>query len=164
MLAWNGRRHRAIREGLVRLWGQQEGFSAIEFAVVSPILVIGFMSMVDIGFAAYQRMTMDHVLRSGVQSAMADQGVDRVRSTLTSSATQHFTVGATAVGGKPAVSLSVTRWCSCPETPTTRTLCTTICPSRKPTLAFYSLSASGRYSGSFLPAIDLNPSVEVQVR
>jgi len=143
----------------------EDGFSAVEFAIVAPFLVIGLLSMVDIGLAVFQRMTMDHVVRSGVQSAMADQGTDKVRRTLEASAAEHFTLGGvTPVGGKPPITLSVSRYCVCPETPTTQTACSTVCPSRKPTLAFYSLGATGRYSGSFMPDIALNPTVEVQVR
>jgi len=143
----------------------EDGFSAMEFGIVAPFLVIGFLSMVDIGLAVYQRMTMDHVLRAGVQSAMADQGADKVRRTLEASATEHFTLGGgTPVVGKPPITLSVRRYCACPETPTTQTACSTVCPSRQPTLAFYSLGATGRYSGSFMPDIPLNPVVEVQVR
>jgi len=143
----------------------EDGFSAIEFAIIAPFLVIGLLSMADIGLAVFQRMTMDHVLRAGVQSAMADQGPDKVRRTLEASATEHFTLGGgSPVAGKPPITLSVSRYCVCPETPTTQTACSTICPSKKPTLAFYSLGATGLYSGSFMPDIALNPVVEVQVR
>jgi Flp pilus assembly protein TadG len=45
----------------------EDGVSAVEFALIAPILFLSLLAMVDVGFAIHERMTIDHVLRAGAQ-------------------------------------------------------------------------------------------------
>lgn len=140
------------------------GVSAIEFSIFAPMLAVSLLTVVDIGLAVRQRMTMDHVLRTGIQSAMADPGIENVLKILQISAAENFTVGGSAPSrGKPPMTLAVNRYCVCPSDPTPRP-CSTICTGTIPTLAYYSLSASSTYPAMFIPSIVFKPEVKVQVR
>jgi len=52
-------------------WRAEDGASAIEFALILPILVTMLLSTADFALAINQRMTMQHILRVGAQTAMA---------------------------------------------------------------------------------------------
>lgn len=47
-----------------------KGVSAVEFALVSPVLLITLLGVVDIGNVVYQRADMESALRAGVQYFM----------------------------------------------------------------------------------------------
>lgn len=166
MRAHRSYRSRQNRTSLVALIAHQSGLSAIEFALIAPIFVIGFVMMADIGFAAHQRMTIDHVLRTGAQSAMMDPGAGTVLTVLEITAADHFSVGSsTATGGKPPLTFASERYCVCPGDHGSRVACSTICTGTAPaTLAFYSLSASSIYTGMLIPNLTFNPALEVEVR
>lgn len=165
MIAGDGRRFERTKSKLVSLLDHESGVSAIEFSIFAPMLVVGLLTFVDLGFAIYQRMAMDHVLRAGIQSAMADPGIESVLKTLEITAVENFTVGSsTPSGGKPTVTLAVNRYCVCPNQPAVKVACSTICTGSVPTLAYYSLSASRIYSGMFIPSITFKPEVQVEVR
>lgn len=149
----------ATRSTIARLFSNDGGVSAIEFALFAPLLTFGFLALVDSGLAVFQRMTLDHVLRSGAASAMADAGEATVLKVLDTTATQNF-----SVGGPSPLALSVARFCACPDSTSTKVTCTTICTGSKPTLAFYSLSATKSYTGMILPSMTFRPQLEVQIR
>ena len=76
-------RSRATTISVFRTWmgkwrRSEAGVSAVEFALFAPILFFALVAAVDVGLAEYERMTIDHVLRAGAQSAMVDQGQDQV--------------------------------------------------------------------------------------
>jgi pilus assembly protein CpaE len=56
-----------LRKKVRDLKRSEAGVSAIEFALVAPVLALGLVAMADIGLALYERMTIDHVLRAGAQ-------------------------------------------------------------------------------------------------
>lgn len=144
----------------------QGGLSAIEFALIAPIFVIGFVVMADIGLAAHHRMTIDHVLRTGAQSAMMDPGASTVLTVLETTAADSFSVGSSTVtGGKPPLTFATERYCVCPGNHGSQVPCSTICTGTAPaTLAFYSLSASSIYTGMLIPNLIFRPALEVEVR
>jgi Flp pilus assembly protein TadG len=157
-----------VRSSMIRtrlaLWCRdQAGVSAVEFALFAPILFFGLVATVDIGLALYQRMTVDHVLRAGAQSAMADQGKDAVLKVLQTTAAKNFTV-ATQTADPEALSLSVDRYCACPENTGLAIACSTTCSGSAPTNIYYRLSATKTYSGIILPQMNFGPSLQVQVR
>ena len=150
---------------LASLLRHEGGVSATEFALIAPMLIAGLLPMADIGLAAYQRMSMDHVLRAGAQRAMDDPGVEKVRYVLESTAVENFNLrSSTADGGKPLLTLTIDRYCVCPADLGTRLACSTICTGSVPTLAYYSLSASLVYSGMVIPRVTFEPRIQVQVR
>ncbi len=158
-----GRRPRWTR--MASLLRHEGGVSAIEFAMIAPMFMAALVPMADVGLAAYHRMTMDHVLRAGAQSAMEDPGTERVRTILQITAAENFTLGSsTPEGRKPVLTLATERYCVCPANIRVKLDCSTICPGSVPTLAFYSLSGSLTYSGMILPAMVFRPEIQVQVR
>ena len=146
-------RLRALRRG-------EQGVSAIEFALIAPLLFFSLLAMTDVGFALHDRIRIDHVLRSGAQPAMRDAGESYVLATLQATANESYTVADT--GGPDTLALQVNRYCICPSTGAADPTCTSTCPEA-PT-RFYNLSASKSYQGIFLPEIAFAPSVLVQVR
>jgi pilus assembly protein CpaE len=169
MIAHQGSRFERIRAKFAALLRYEDGVSAIEFALFAPILFVGFLMMADLAFAAYQRMTIDHILRFGAQRAMADPSTDpaapEVLRILQLTAAENFSVeSSTPIAGKPPLTLSAERYCACPEDTSVKVTCSTICASTKPTLAYYSLSATRVYSGMIIPQMTFRPEIQVQVR
>lgn len=160
-----GRRSERPGMKLGALLRHEGGVSAVEFALLAPMLVFGLLMMVDVGLAVFQRMTMDHILRAGAQRATVDPGVTEVRKVLEVTAAENFTLGVSASSvSKPALTLMVERYCVCPGNHGTKVVCSTICAGSAATLAYYSLSASSTYPGMLLPDISFKPVVQVQVR
>lgn len=149
----NGRTERA-RAGLAALLRHESGVSATEFALFAPIMVFGLLMMVDVGLAAYQRMTVDHVLRAGAQSAMVDPGTSNVLKVLEIAAAENPSIG----------TFTVDRYCVCSNNPGVKVACSTVCAGSTPTLAYYKLSASSTYAGMIIPEMTFKPEVQVQVR
>ena len=82
----------------------RKGVSAVEFALVAPVLMIALLGVVDIGNIVYQRADMESALRAGVQYFM--NGGDDL-----SKAEQVVNVSWTT---KPdSVSFAAERFCMC---------------------------------------------------
>ena len=145
------------------------GAAAVEFAMFAPILAFALLATVDLGMALSQRISMDHVLRSGAQFAMEDPGEDETQAILEDTAARNFQVAAAesddtfSMGGDP-LALSVDRVCACPDSPETFVACSTVCPGTVPTFIYYRMSAAKDYSGILLRGLPLNASAQVQVR
>lgn len=144
----------------------ESGVSAIEFALLAPMMALGLVAMSDVGLALHERMSIDHILRAGAQAAMTDPGraaVDRVM--------QASLAGVPALAGatlKPAV-----RYCACPENasapPDPTVSCQTlVCDLSASPYVYYRLEASKPYSPmsvpEALPDFTLSSSMQVQVR
>ena len=130
----------------------EQGASAIEFALLAPVLIIALLGTVDVGRALTEQMTLGSLLRTGAQSAIAGgdaSAIDRVLRAATDD---------------DSVSVTVAPFCACPEGPQTAVECSTTCPGPAPTAIFYSLAAEKAFSGIFLPDRLLSRSVQVQVR
>jgi pilus assembly protein CpaE len=133
----------------------EDGVSAVEFALIAPILFIALLSMVDVGFAIYERMTIDYVLRAGAQAAMDDPADGEVLTVLNETAAKNFAAGAVPIF---TVEHPI---CECPEN--TDVLCSATCDGDAATSIYYRLEGTKTYDGIFM-SIDLGPSVRVQVR
>jgi pilus assembly protein CpaE len=136
----------------------EDGVSAVEFALIAPILFLSLLAMVDVGFAIHERMTIDHVLRAGPQEAMIDPGVAQVLKVLDTTAVTSFPAGADA----PV--FEVVRECACPEAKDVWVDCLTTCAGPTSTYVYYELSGAKTYLGMLIPEILLRPTVKVQVR
>lgn len=142
-----------------------EGVSAVEFALLAPMLIFGLLATVDLGLAFSESMTIDHVLRAGAQSATEDIGVAAVDRVLRTTAMKNFPLAATAAAGDDAsLALSVRRFCSCSEEPAAAVACLTTCAHDTPTQIFYDLSGEKTYSGLILPRFPQSKALQVQVR
>jgi pilus assembly protein CpaE len=146
----------------------EDGVSAVEFALIAPILFLSLLAMVDIGFAIHERMTIDHVLRAGAQEAMFDPGVVHVLKVLNTTAAKSFPAGADAPVFK------VERNCACPQAKDVWVDCSTTCAGPTPTYVYYRLSGAKTYEGMIFNGqrsfgrdwmvITLAPTLQVQVR
>lgn len=133
----------------------EDGVSAVEFALIAPVLFFALLSMVDVGFAINERMTIDYVLRAGAQAAMDDPGKDQVLAVLNDTGAKNF-----AVGAVPTFTVEHPV-CECPEN--ADVVCSATCDGGAATSIFYRLEGSKTYTGIFM-SIPLGPSVRVQVR
>jgi pilus assembly protein CpaE len=61
---------------------RQDGVSAVEFALVAPVMIGALLGMVDIGMAINERMSIDHVVRAAAQVAISDPGAATVQQVL----------------------------------------------------------------------------------
>ena len=146
-------------------WRRSEkGTSAVEFALFAPVLFFALVATVDVGLAEYERMTIDHILRAGAQSAMADQGQDQILKIVQDTASRNFTLSNQTTINATALAVAVDRFCACPDSPTAAVACTTTCTGLAPTFVYYRVSGAKIYAGMIMPAITMRPSVQVQVR
>lgn len=125
-----------------RLFGAEDGVSAVEFALFAPFLFFAAVGMIDIGLAVNERMIMDRLLRGGAHSAMQDPGADHVRTVIEASADASFQPGSD-------FTLTVERECVCSLTDNS---------------TYYRMVATRTYPGLILPDIGLEATAEVQIR
>ena len=148
----------------------RSGVAAVEFALFLPILIFSFLATVDIGLALYERMALDHVLRAGSESAMADPvgGELTVLDVLEVTAAESLPATEGLVFDPPP-----DRYYACPESPDASVPATTTCADSNHTSIFYLLSAKKPYDGLFLPlrigsfellGFELSATTKVQVR
>lgn len=143
----------------------EKGVSAVEFALLGPMLIFSLLAMVDLGMALTERLAIGHVLRAGAQGATEDAGIAKVDAVLRATAAANMTVATVgAVGDDTTLELDVRRICSCATQPSLAVACSTTCTGETPTQIFYVLSANKTYSGLFLPRLSQAKVVQVQVR
>jgi len=107
--------------------------------------------------AAFHRMTLDSVLRSGAQLAMNDPGPDAVQQAL---------LGAAAGAGGQASNASFPtpeRFCACPTATSTPVVCTSTCGGSSYTYIYYRLQGDTTFRGVLL-SLNISSSVLVQIR
>ncbi|PZX13119.1 pilus assembly protein CpaE [Palleronia aestuarii] len=144
-----------------RFRGDERGVSAVEFALLAPMIFFGLLSMTDIAFALRERMWVDQILRSGGQPAMrglepADVEETMERATCTSAETYPDCAAI------PLMTFSADRYCICPTTEEVDASCTATCAVRP--MRYYEISATKSYDGIFLPQFDFAPTVLVEAR
>jgi hypothetical protein len=143
----------------------QQGTSAIEFALLSPVLIIALLGMVDIGREMTERMTIGSILRVGAQRAIAGGDVATVESVLRAAASHNFTLSDPGFAGNDtSLALQVERICACVGAPLDHVACMTTCTGQTPTAIYVILRAEKTYSGILLPRMFLYQSMQVQVR
>lgn len=148
----------------------ERGVSAVEFALFAPILFFALLAMTDLGFALYERMTIDHVLRDGVQKAhMHDPGRKEVYDFLVKSAAND-----PLLADSPPDFFVDHPLFSCPEDdPRILVSVQPTCADDAPPYIYYRLSAEKNYDGIFMPIsiggyelvdVTLRSLAQVQVR
>ncbi|HDZ73900.1 MAG TPA: pilus assembly protein [Aurantimonas coralicida] len=141
----------------------RDGVSAVEFALFAPILFFALIATADLGLALNERMAIDHVLRAGAQTAMADPGEQRVIDVMTATATPNFPPP-TDPAVAPDLVMSVSRYYACPEAPDVAVPASTSCAGSAPTYSFYQIGGTKTYSGWIIPDLNLRPQIQVQIR
>lgn len=129
-------------------WRSEGGVSAVEFALIAPVMIGALVGMIDIGMAINARMSIDHVVRAAGQVAMADPGRDVVQQALESlAAGRGYTV-------------AVDFYCPCSGNDACAEPCTD--PAAH---SGYRLSAATTYKSLITPfKLDMASSLRVQVR
>jgi pilus assembly protein CpaE len=133
------------------IWRCECGVSAIELAMIMPILAMGLLVMVDLGMAAGVRMQMDRHVRAGAQAAMS-------LNNSTSSIAEIVTVSSAEAAD---LGVSVNLVCSCAGTPAD---CSAPCGSGDAPSVFVDLVATRDYSGVVLSNLQLRAENRVQIR
>ena len=105
--------------------GRENGISAVEFALLSPILVLGSFATVDAGMAVYEEMMISNTLRSGAHLAISADSEAQILSVLQAVAAENFTVASdTPAAGERNLCRRV---CAAFSNPGARQLCNGRC-------------------------------------
>ena len=148
-----------------RVLRDEAGVSAVEFALLAPMLVFAVLAMVDLGMALSERMTIGLVLRAGAQVATNNVGVVAITQAVRATAAQKMQLAAVGASGNDTLlALTVSRFCTCAGAPSLEVVCSTTCTANAPTQIFYALSGQKTYAGLILPRFSLTKSLQVQVR
>ena len=134
-----------------RLRRDCRGVSAVEFALLAPVLVGSLIAMVDLGLATGERMAIDRGIRAGASAAMAE---------ITDTAVIRGVVEE-AASGADTVTVTVAEQCECAGI---GTLCSNVCTGGAAPDLFIEISASKVYDGLLLDGYDLSSSTRVQMR
>lgn len=138
----------------------EKGLAAIEFALIGPVTVFGLLAMADVGLAVRDRMALDHIVRTGAQSAVENPGTTVVLQALQTASDGSLSRSSSAA----ALSVAVVQECACPEAPASPVGCTTTCSDQKPTSIFYTLRADTVAASFLLPEMAITSRARVQVR
>lgn len=118
----------------------EPGVSAIEFALIAPLVLTMLLMMTDFGLAVQQRMTMDHILRLGAEAAMRGATEAQIAATLDAAVTDHAHARmSTLVVAAPI------RVCRCPETGDAPVDCAADCADGTTPYLFHEFSAQLPY-------------------
>jgi pilus assembly protein CpaE len=140
----------------------EAGASAIEFALLAPALVLACLATADIGLAVTQKMVIDQSLRAGAEGAMRDLGQEKVRELVSTAARKTTGIISTTTN---APSVSVARFCACPEDVSTSVSCATgVCSSSAKPAVIYRLSAAKAADTIMLPSFQVGGSALILVK
>jgi pilus assembly protein CpaE len=142
-----------------RLWRDRTGASAVEIGLVAPMLVVGLLSMVDIGRAVNERIALENVLRAGARVAISDPGAEAVRNAI-----GVVESGQRAATARGALTFDAQRYCACTDDTATARDCDVTCAGALPTAIFYRLTSSTTYDGMLLPSMRLGAETRVRIR
>jgi Flp pilus assembly protein TadG len=116
-------------------WRDDSGVSAMEFALVAPVLLICMIGIADIGNMVYKRADMQSALRSGIQY-FANGGDDLA---------QAETIVEQAWTTKPNyVDITAERFCQCGEE---QHVCNALCDDGEYPTAYKRLRATATING-----------------
>lgn len=147
-----------------RFASDERAAAAVEFALVLPVLLLMFLSMLDGAFALRQQFRLDHVLRAGTEAAKSDPGTPVVEAEMAAIAAADTRLTGIEIA-------TPVRYCLCPEAPAVppnlAPSCTATCAGGVSPGAAYALSAELPYTGLLAPAapmFTLSSTLTIQVR
>jgi Flp pilus assembly protein TadG len=152
-----------------KLARDERGAAVVELALIAPVLALMLLLAVDVGLAVNEKMAVDHVMRVGAETAMADPGASKVQDVLEQTAGENFSVvmdsssSSSYSMGSDGIAVGVSRFCACPNARSVAVACTSTCTGKTP-LAFYRLDSRKEYSGIFLSSIKMKAALQVQVK
>jgi pilus assembly protein CpaE len=137
------------------------GVSAIEFALVAPVLVIGAFSTADVGMAVHERMMIGQALRAGAQLAMTGASDADIREALQSVAAENFAASWEGTAEQDSLVLDVESYCICPGETIEEVDCAVTCDAGASARRVIRLSARKMFHGVMLPEFPISASVDV---
>jgi Flp pilus assembly protein TadG len=137
---------RHLRDVCRRLLGETKGIAALELTIVAAVLATAAIAVVDLGNAAQQQIRLQQALWAGSQYAISFPG----DSSLTTDAKNAVT--AALPTNWPQITVGTpTLSCTCISSSLTPPACTSgSCTSGGTPESFITLTASSRYTGTFL--------------
>src|SRR5918997_6063445 len=102
---------------LGRLGRDERGAAVVELALIAPVLALMLLLAVDVGLAVNEKMAVDHVMRVGAETAMADPGESKVQDVLEQTAGENFSVVTNSSSsssysiGSDGIAVGVSRFC-----------------------------------------------------
>lgn len=134
-----------------RLLRNLGGQSAVEFALIAPVLVVGLVGAVDQGFNLYQRSDLESAMRSGAQYFMnGGKDIDTAVSIVDAAWTDR-PEGAVVESSK---------FCMCGETVS---VCNKLCPDKSYPVSYHRITAAVTFEG-IISATQYETSQVVRVR
>lgn len=163
------RRIERCRRGGRRAGGslrRDDGVSAVEFALIAPMLVFALLAMVDVGVTAMHRLEVDHILRAGAEIAIVGEDAAAIEAVLKATARETFVVAGDPdiVDADDPISFTVALLCTCDQVTVAPVDCNSLCSGPAPPLIFYEISAEKRVSRLLLSAATIDRSMLVQIR
>ena len=134
-----------------RLAKDRSGVTAIEFAMVAPMMAAAMVMTLDVSLYVVNRTRMHSGIRAGIQYLM-DNGRDL---------TQLETIVATSWSEKPAnYNIETERYCLCSDV---RHVCNVLCADDSAPESYFSISATGTLEG-LVSDRELSATEELRVR
>ncbi len=154
--------------------------SALEFALVTPVVLLIMMGIADYGNALQQSLRLEAAARAGAQVALTQPGDTRttpndpsaalVRTAVLSSLAGWAVAPSCTNGAGTGVCVSYVSWCQCPgavspTSPTAHDCSSDTPPCDETAQRFASISVTRNYSPLLLvPVRTLRGNVEVRTR
>jgi pilus assembly protein CpaE len=153
------------RKSVLAFAADKRGTSAIEFAVMAPVLIVGLLIVTDVGLAVNDRMRLDQATRAGAEFAMnsVDDG-DTIEDMVKASATGAYGTDLNDVDSEDIPDVEAEMYCECPDAPGVVAACTALCTGDVVPSAYWRIEASKNYNGVFIPAFPLATQITVQTR
>ena len=156
-----------LRKKVVALKSGEDGTSAIEFGLITPILFFSLLAVIDVGMAVNERIIVGQALRAGAEQAMYDPGVSVVETVAKDAARQAFTVDESG-GSLGEMSVTVTEVCECPGSAGVQVSCSATCTlssgGEASPYKYYDLSGQKTYESIIIPEMTFNSDIRVMVR
>ena len=141
------------------------GASAIEFAIMAPVLIVGLLVVADVGLAVNDRMRLDQAARAGAEFAM--NSVDdaaTIEDMVKASATGAYGDDLNDVDSSKIPDVAAAMYCECPDAPGVAASCGNLCAGDVVPSAYWRIEASKDFNGVFVPAFPIATQITVQTR
>lgn len=96
-----------MRDVIAKLIRDQQGVAAIEFGVISSVLIVLMVMATDLGLAMQHRSQMEAAVRAGLQKALDNSA--------TLSDVENAALASADLPSSPAAEPTASRQCSCPD-------------------------------------------------
>lgn len=138
MLNWLDATLAALASRLAALVRSNKGASAVEFAIIAPMLIVILVPLIDLGLGFYQQMQVEDAAQAGAQYAMAHGwNSDAIQSAVTNATP----LGAVSATPAPA------RSCGCPSgTSVSAADCGSTCDDGQSARTYVTVSAQATYT------------------